>query len=181
MSELDYYKMKFLLFRLRMKGKRGTLDSRDGPKEWITVNGTPIPVDSNGNLQGSIGCRINKISRGLNKMDITQNLSGSGANTDIPPFSQSNLNDHWIGGRSDHSSQYPNMTKEQYAQRALELVSSATDENITGYKASNGAIVRYDRSTNDWVKGYTNGIATMFKPSDGVNYYNRTKKIDGGI
>jgi len=79
-----------------------------------------------------------------------------------------------------HSRQYPGFTKEQYAQRAHALIKSAINDHIVGYKSSNGNIVRFDESTNDFVKGSTKGIRTMFKPDEGTRYFERQMLIDGG-
>ena len=106
--------------------------------------------------------------------------SATGANPDLLGFTDTNLNNHWTGGKSDHSKDYPDMTKEQYAQRALELVRAATNDNILGYKAADGAIVRYSKASNDFVKSGAEGIRTMFKPKRKEDYFNRQLKEDGG-
>ena len=63
-------------------------------------------------------------------MDI---LNASGSNLDLLGFSQKNLDKHFGSGlESDHSDQYPNFTKEQYAQRALDLAQSAVGDGIEG-------------------------------------------------
>ena len=105
------------------------------------------------------------------------NPSATGANPDIPEFSDKNLDKHFGSGLdSDHSAQYPGLNKEQYAQRAIELARSPIGNGIEGYKSTKGkfagSIVRYDTSTNDWVRAYTtSGVATMFKPKDGTEYF----------
>jgi len=106
-------------------------------------------------------------------------FSATGANPSLPPFTGSALDNHW-GGKNDHSGEYPNFTKEQYAERALNLVRSSVSKGVLGYKAANGSIVRYDKAANDFVKGHDTGIATMFKPKSGEAYFNRQIKKDGG-
>jgi len=108
------------------------------------------------------------------------NYNATGANLDLPGFTNENLDDHW-GGRSDHSNEYPGFTKAQYAQTALDLVRSATNNNILGYKTSNGAIVRYDKATNDFVKGFDTGIATMFKLKGGERRFKSLMRREGGL
>ena len=108
--------------------------------------------------------------------------SAIGANPDLPGFTSKNLEKHFGSGfNSDHSLQYPGFTKEQYAQRAHNLVKSEVCGNILGYKATNGAIVRFDESTNDFVKGTSTGIKTMFKPDEGTQYFERQMLRDGGM
>lgn len=87
------------------------------------------------------------------------------------------LNNHWQNGRT-HKEEYPNFTKEQYEQRALELIEKPVGKNILGHIDKDGAIIRYDRKTNDFVKGtIEKGIRTLFKPvNSGVYYENQRKK-----
>jgi len=57
------------------------------------------------------------------------------------------------------------MTPKEYNDYALDLIQQAVSDGIYGYKTSDGAVVRYRKSTNDFVKCYPDtGIATMFKP-----------------
>ncbi len=108
-------------------------------------------------------------------------ISAVGANKFEKGFSEHNLAEHW-GGTHDHSAEYPGYTKEQYAERALELVQSAADgKNILGYKLQDGTIARYDVKTNDYVKGHPNiGVSTMFKPKRKTAYFHDRKRIEKG-
>lgn len=88
------------------------------------------------------------------------------------------LNNHWQNGRT-HEKEYPNFTKEQYQQRALELIEMPVGGNILGHVDKEGVIIRYDKETNDFVKGVIEkGIRTMFKPTDGIKYYMDKRKGD---
>ena len=111
------------------------------------------------------------------------NFHPTDANPLLPGFTKPNLNNHFGSGLpSDHSNQYPNFSKEQYAQKALELVRSPVSNTIKGYKATRGlfigSIVRYDTSTNDWVRGTSYGITTMFKPDEKSAYFKRISKLE---
>ena len=65
---------------------------------------------------------------------------------------------------------------------ALSLIQSPTSETILGYKTSKGEVVRYDKETRDFVKGFPEtGIKTMFKPDDAEEYFERHKKFDKGV
>ena len=110
-------------------------------------------------------------------------LSAVGANPYIPAFSEKALDKHWgSGAKSDHSVQYPELTKGQYAERALSLARSVTSDNILGYRAEDDSIVRYDKITNDWTRAFHNtGVATLFKPTRGEAYYNENMIEDGGV
>lgn len=116
------------------------------------------------------------------KYNNDDGISALGENKFECGFTPENLDRHW-GGVSDHSEEYPEFTKEQYGQRALELVQSAADgKNILGYKLSDGTVVRYDVKTYDFVKGHPKyEIYTMFKPSSKSNYFHRKKRDEGGI
>jgi len=111
-------------------------------------------------------------------------LSATGANLGLLGFSEASLNKHFGSrGKSDHSEQYPGMTREQYAKRALDLAQSSVAGEIRGYGAVNGrykgSIVRYDTATNDWLRVTPNGrIVTMFKPDDGVEYFESIGRIE---
>lgn len=107
-------------------------------------------------------------------------VSATGENYFNRGFSKHNLEKHW-GGSSDHSAQYPNYTREQYAERALQLIQSKADgKNILGYKNALNEIVRYDVNTNDFVKGNPKiGIKTMFKPKNEQKYYESRKRMEG--
>jgi len=108
-------------------------------------------------------------------------LSATGENNFIPPMTKQSLDKHWgSGNKSDHSIQYAKLTKEQYADRALELARSKTNETILGYIAENGSIVRYDIINNDWVRAYNTGPATLFKPVRGIDYFFENMAEDGG-
>ena len=113
-----------------------------------------------------------------NSDDIT---SPSGANEFIVRGfkSKQSFNNHW----RDHGEQYPGFTLEQYEQRALELIEEPVGGNILGHIDKVGVLIRYDKATNDFVKGLPiKGVFTMFKPDDGINYYETRKKeyIDHG-
>ena len=112
-------------------------------------------------------------------------LKATGENPDLPGFTNKNLDIHFGGGGiSDHRNQYPNMTQEQYAQLAHALVRSAVTDTILGYLATKGksvgTIVRYNVTTNDWVRGSSTEIVTMFKPTNGIEYFNKIKGYETG-
>jgi hypothetical protein len=105
-------------------------------------------------------------------LENNPNISGGGENKFEAGFSHENLARHWRGGASDHSWQYPGYTKERYAKEALSLIQSATSNTVVGYKNELGQIVRYDTVANNFVIGHPGiGIATMFKPTQGIEYY----------
>lgn len=105
----------------------------------------------------------------------SDNISENGENEFKKGFSSHNLDVH----TDRHLKEYPNFTKEKYAARALELIQKATNETILGYKNQYGQIIRYDKTTNDFVKGHPKvGIATMYKPKRGEQYYLEQKESD---
>lgn len=61
----------------------------------------------------------------------------------------------------------------------MELIQMPTGGNIIGHKDEKEIITRYNVETNEFVKGRPDrGIYTLFKPDDGIEYYNRKKKGD---
>ena len=112
-------------------------------------------------------------------MEDNPNISATGANEFKAGFSKANLDRHWVGGDSDHSEQYPGYSKSQYAEAALSLVQSETSDTVKGYKNKYGQVARYDITNNNYVKGHPDvGIATMFKPDDGIEYYKKFEKYE---
>jgi len=113
--------------------------------------------------------------------EITQalsDLSATDANPSIPdmtPTTQAKHVKHLKPGKS-----YPGMSMQEYVQKSGMLARSGVGGNIDGYKASDGAIVRYNSTTGDWVKAYNTGVASMYRPKRGADYFNDTKKTDGG-
>ena len=97
--------------------------------------------------------------------------------------SKQKLNNHWQNGRT-HAEEYePDgiTTKEQYEKRGVELAESAADgKKILGYKTKEGYICRYDVKKNDYVKADINkGLRTLFKPTEGIDYFNYWKGKEG--
>lgn len=118
------------------------------------------------------------------KIWSSKDVSAVGENHFEKGFSARNLDAHWEGSERIHShkGQYPNLSKEEYGQKALDLLQKAADgKSILGYKTPSGQVARYDRQSNDFVKGRpTQGIATMFKPTNGEKYFwGRMKKENG--
>ena len=80
---------------------------------------------------------------------------------------------------SKHGKEYPGFTKEQYIKRALELIERPVSGEILGHKTKDNVLIRYDKNTNDFVKGRPDkGIYTMFRPIEGQAYYDKQKEED---
>ena len=61
----------------------------------------------------------------------------------------------------------------------MRLFESPVGGNITGHADKDGFIIRYDKKENGFVKGsIVKGIRTMFKPIDGIKYYEQQRKKD---
>ena len=145
-----------------MKATDSTINS-DEDEEWITVNSARVKVE-NGELQGEVGEKI---------VEAPDKLSSTGANPTIPdmmPEAQQRHKKHLRKGKS-----YSGMPMTEYVEKASELARSPIGGDIDGYKATDGAVVRYNKNTNDFVKGYSTGVATMFKPSSGEDYFKRKR------
>jgi hypothetical protein len=117
---------------------------------------------------------------GLHSASESGRLSASGANPHLPGFSHEGLDEHWIGGNSDHSKQYPGYNKEQYAQEAHDLIRKPVGGAVLGYKGEKGFIVRFDQGNGNFVKGDEHEIFTMFKPQKGKVYFHDRKREEKG-
>ncbi len=89
------------------------------------------------------------------------------------------LIEHWEGSERAHSHredyEKEGMTKEQYAQRALDLAEMPVSKNVRDFSCINqNIIVRYDVKTKDFVKAHIHyGVITMFKAE--ASYYERQR------
>ena len=71
-----------------------------------------------------------------------------------------------------HGSEFGYSTKEEYLQGANEVVASAYSKHKK--EAEDGDDIYYDTENNEIVFVSEDGyIRTYFKPTDGINYYNR--------
>ena len=104
-------------------------------------------------------------------------VSATGANKFKKAFSTpKKQKEHW-GDHNNEYIPYGIKTQKQYTRRAMELVQSACDENILGFITKQGEIVRYDKRTNDFAKGFPDKyLKTMFKPKDGMKYFESEKR-----
>lgn len=136
---------------------------------------------------GSSGGKSGKKVDKSEKDDIIkpEDVSATGENElRVKGFpSKQKLNNHWRNGRT-HAEEYkPDgiTTKEQYEKRGVELAESAADgKRILGYKTKEGFICRYDVKKNDYVKADINkGLRTLFKPTEGIDYFNYWKGKEG--
>ena len=115
--------------------------------------------------------------RDCSKIKQLTDIDNTAARKLVKGFDGAILDEHWDGA-SAHKDQYTGFTKEQYAQRARELLEMPTSKRTRGYVIkSQNIIVRYDTVTNDYVKGHIhNGIITMFKPKSKAAYYENKRK-----
>ena len=89
------------------------------------------------------------------------------------------LMNHWQNGRT-HREDYPEIkTAEEYEAKALALIEMPVGGDILGHCDGHGNVIRYNRVTNDFVKGNpAKGIRSMYKPVEGEAYYYKALKED---
>lgn len=81
-----------------------------------------------------------------------------------------------------HSSEFGDINKEEYLQKARELLAAPADKNIEGFKTELGFIFKYNNATNDFAIGREDGyISTIFRPEEGLKYWEEEKKKYGTI
>jgi len=84
--------------------------------------------------------------------------------------SQELLDSHY----TKHASEFGNITKDQYLKGAQNLTNSNPGGNILTKARPNGDALFYNKATNEFaVKASDGTIRTYFKPTDGINYFNR--------
>jgi HK97 family phage portal protein len=143
-----------------------------------------------GKMKGSKSVSGGGSAKGVDKSEKSdiikpEDVSATGENElKVKGFpSKQKLNNHWQNGRT-HADEYKNdgiTTKEHYEKRGVELAESAADgKKILGYKTKEGFICRYDVKKNDYVKADVNkGLRTLFKPTEGIDYFNYWKGKEG--
>ncbi|WP_370773602.1 zinc-ribbon domain containing protein [Clostridium sp.] len=78
----------------------------------------------------------------------------------------------WEDHFEKHGSEFGYKNKEEYLKGANEVINSSTSKHKT--EAEDGDEIYYDEDKNEIVFVSIDGyIRTYFKPSDGINYYNR--------
>jgi pyocin large subunit-like protein len=107
--------------------------------------------------------------KGAGKGGMDLQLFAEGAGKSVFK-SQELLDSHYM----KHASEFGNITKEQYLKGAQNLTNPGG--NILTKARSNGDILFYNKSTNEFaVKASDGTIRTYFKPTDGIDYFNRQK------
>jgi pyocin large subunit-like protein len=91
-----------------------------------------------------------------------------------PQFaSEKHLDDHYVK-HVIRQKEFGSISKEEYLQRAQELVTSEPGGDILVKRRSNGDRLFYNQRTNEFAVLTENGIIrTFFKPRDGIDYFRR--------
>ena len=72
-----------------------------------------------------------------------------------------------------HGQEFGDITKNAYLKQADNLVNS-NGSNVVTKTRSNGDILYYNKATNEFAVKASNGsIRTYFKPTGGLDYFNR--------
>lgn len=73
-----------------------------------------------------------------------------------------------------HAGEFGNITKEQYLKGAQDLLKSKPGGDILIKTRVNGDRLVYNKATNEFATKTKDGvIRTYFKPTDGLEYFNR--------
>lgn len=111
------------------------------------------------------------------KVKVFTNGGNSGI-VKIQGFSDKKLLDKHL---DKHLKEYENFSPDDYVARAIELLDHPVDSDIKGFIGNNDKVYRYDVHNNDFaVKNKSGTIATLFKPKQGLTYWERQVKKYGG-
>ena len=78
------------------------------------------------------------------------------------------------GHYEKHGREFGDITQEQYLQKANDLINNDSDTILHKTEAEDGDYIYYDTVNNEILFLSTDGyIRTYFKPSSGMDYYNR--------
>ncbi|MDQ0114617.1 hypothetical protein J2T15_004073 [Paenibacillus harenae] len=87
-----------------------------------------------------------------------------------------------VGTNMEYAEVFPNMTREQFVERALNLATIKADgKNIfRGTRARDGAIITYNKGTNEIVFEKNGVIDTFFRPDNGMEKHIMTLSSSKG-
>ncbi|MBR6337787.1 MAG: hypothetical protein IKR76_08660 [Ruminococcus sp.] len=78
------------------------------------------------------------------------------------------------GHYEKHGKEFGDITKEQYLQKANDLINNTSDTVLHKTEAEDGDYIFYDTVNNEILFLSTDGyIRTYFKPNKGIEYYNK--------
>ena len=104
----------------------------------------------------------------INWQEIRTNFGTQENNVSLEFRNETLWEDHF----EKHGSEFGYKSKEEYLKGANEVINSSTSKHKT--EAEDGDEIYYDEDKNEIVFVSIDGyIRTYFKPSDGINYYNR--------
>ena len=104
----------------------------------------------------------------INWQEFGTNFGSQESNVSLQFRNETMWEDHF----EKHGSEFGYKTKEEYLKGANEVINSSTSKHKT--EAEDGDEIYYDEDKNEIVFVSADGyIRTYFKPSDGINYYNR--------
>jgi len=149
----------------------GTMIKSDADEKWKTINGTPVPVGENGELEGAIGERIVKSehtnSERGSDVETKNNNFGKG-------FEGDSGKDHL--DKRHQEGNYTDVTLEQYESAALDLLNQEVGGDILGFDGKDGNVYRWNKQTGDYAIGEPNvRVVTMYPLRGGEERFNNLK------
>ena len=139
---------------------------------WITTKSGARVFIRSGFISLGVRKERKASARGANKLTVQDFKAGKSDKWDVAR--------HHVKKHTGKGTSYPN--EEMYLGRAIELAQKPVGGNIVGYARKDGkSFVRYDKSTNEYViavVGSEGGIVTLFKPTEGEQYYQGRKRFD---
>ena len=191
---LDEYSAK----PLDNRGKSATIKYRentDAGEDWITVNGTHIPLDDEGNAVGGPdaleGKNFSEAKSEQSESAETKNQvspSAEGENEPCTGFASPQKRRRHF---RDHGTEVGATSEEDYEQKGIDFLKQACGGDVIGYSTEEGKVVRFNTKTCEYASGkpgdtfYTYMSAKYDKKaqvSDPVKaklYYERYKEKDG--
>ena len=139
---------------------------------WITTKSGARVFIRSGFISLGVRKERKASARGANKLTVQDFKAGKGDKWEVAR--------HHVRKHTGEGTDYPD--EEMYLGRAIELAQKPVGGNILGYaRKDEKSFVRYDKSTNEYViavVGSEGGIVTLFKPTEGEQYYQGRKRFD---
>lgn len=143
------------------------IDKKTGERHLINtneLNASVVPVIIAQIIRVGVSAAIGTVGRALVKAAVKK----------VTFKNKTKFDEHYKKHVTDQK-EYGKITKNEYLEIAQNIIGSDSP-NVLSKKRADGSRVFYDKKNNDFVVLSKDGyIQTLFKPKDGIAYYNRQK------
>lgn len=146
----------------------------------LTVVGATQMAVAASQAAGAAALMVSGASGGAtpSKEAATESVAGTSGTTGVQTRANGFKSGELEAHHAKHAAEWqPPPTRQQYLARARQLLNEPATDNILGHQRSNGDIMRYNKTTNDFAVMRSDGtIRTLFRPTNGLDYWTQVTK-----